>query len=67
MLIRISISANIFETLTYRFNGDADLLNVGQRVVVPLVNRLVTGWVIEKDVQYKGRVKSITGILSLTS
>ncbi|MCP5050366.1 MAG: hypothetical protein GY940_24595 [bacterium] len=63
ILVSVSVSLNIFGSLTYRYTGDPDHLNVGQRVVVPLMNRLTTGWVMEKGVQYKGRVKGVMGVI----
>jgi primosomal protein N' len=62
-LVTVSLSMNIFDTLTYRYTGDSDKLKVGQRVVVPLMNRLTTGWVMSLDSDYKGRSKSILGIV----
>jgi primosomal protein N' (replication factor Y) len=64
MLVRVSVSWNIFDSLTYRYNGDPGELQVGRRVVVPIVNRLTTGWVMEKDSVYKGRVKPVIGVVA---
>ena len=63
MLVKVSISLNIFESLTYSYSGEKDSIKPGQRVVVPLGNRLTTGWVNQVDVTYKGRVKPIIGLI----
>jgi primosomal protein N' (replication factor Y) len=64
MLVLVSLSLNIFEPLTYRYTGDPDELSIGQRVVVPLGNRFSSGWIVEKDSIYRGRVKTVTGIVA---
>lgn len=63
MLVRVSLSQNIFESLTYKYLGDPGALPLGSRVLVPIVNRLTTGWVMEKDSSYKGRVKPVLGVI----
>lgn len=63
MLVRVSLSQNIFQPLTYRYNGDPAALKPGRRVLVPIVNRVTTGWVMEKDSSYKGRVKPVLGVM----
>jgi len=63
MLITVSVTLNIFENLTYRYIGDPQRIHVGQRVIVPLMNRFTTAWVTAVDSQYSGRVKQVTGII----
>lgn len=59
--VKVSLSYAIFEPLTYACAGEG--VAVGQRVVVPLLNRLATGWVVAHDSQYQGKVKPIVGII----
>ena len=61
MLIHVSLSLNIFDALTYNYQGEEDRLQTGQRVIVPIGNRLAAGWVIEKNIRYTGKVKNIIG------
>lgn len=63
MLIQVSLSLNIFENFTYNYIGDKDKLKKGMRVIVPIGNRVATGWVIEKGSEYKGRVRNAIGII----
>ncbi|MGE5342919.1 MAG: hypothetical protein ACM3SY_15705 [Candidatus Omnitrophota bacterium] len=63
MLVSVSVSLNIFGPLTYRFESDSHTLRPGNRVVVPLGSQLVTGWVIDTNSSYKGRVKNIIGVI----
>ncbi|MEI6614139.1 MAG: hypothetical protein WCL37_04515, partial [Chrysiogenales bacterium] len=63
MKISVSLSCNIFEPLTYQTGSAACGLKVGMRVLVPLGNRIVSGWVLELDSPYKGRLKNIIGII----
>jgi primosomal protein N' (replication factor Y) len=62
-LVRVALSMNIYDTLTYRYTGKPERLKIGQRVIVPLLNRLTGGWVVALDSQYKGRAKSIIGLI----
>lgn len=64
MRLEVAVAAPLWQTLTYLFAGDrnddsADLSPVGKRVLVPLGNRRVTGYVLgllpEEDVGYKLR------------
>jgi len=65
MLIQVSPSLNIFETLIYSYPGSPALLRPGVRVVIPLGNRITTGWVTDtnKHSDYKGRIKNIIGVV----
>jgi primosomal protein N' len=61
--ISVSLSYNIFEPLTYQVKSGESGLKVGMRVLVPLGNRIVSGWVLKLDSPYKGRLKNIIGII----
>jgi primosomal protein N' len=65
MLIQVSPSLNIVETLSYNYTGNPSLLRPDARVVIPVGNRMTTGWVtdINKRSDYKGKVKNIIGIV----
>ncbi|MCP5107951.1 MAG: hypothetical protein GY950_31470 [bacterium] len=63
MIVQVSPSLNIFGPLSYNYNGDPSLLKPGVRVVIPVANRLTTGWVTETHSDYKGRVKDIAAIV----
>jgi primosomal protein N' len=63
MIIQVSPSLNIFETLSYHYTGDPALLKPGLRVVIPLANRITTGWVTDTHSHYKGKVKDILGVV----
>jgi len=63
MHVQVSPALNIFESLTYGFNGDPGSLKPGTRVVIPIGTRIVTGWVTRTDSQYKGRVKNILAVV----
>jgi primosomal protein N' len=61
--ISVSLSYNIFEPLTYQVKNDPLPLKKGMRVLVPLGNRIVSGWVLELDSPYQGRLKNIIGMI----
>ncbi len=63
MPVQVSPSLNIFESLTYGFNGDPESLKPGTRVVIPIGTRITTGWVTDTRSQYKGRVKNILAVV----
>lgn len=63
MIIQVSPSLNIFESLSYRYTGDPTLLKPGLRVVIPLGNRITAGWVTDTHSHYKGKVKNILGVI----
>ncbi|MCP4147129.1 MAG: hypothetical protein GY757_05205, partial [bacterium] len=63
MIIQVSPSLNIFETLAYRYTGDPELLRPGLRVVIPIGTRITAGWVMETRSDYKGRVKKILAVV----
>ncbi len=63
MRLEVAVAAPLWQTLTYLFASDNDecagIIPVGKRVLVPLGNRRVTGYVLgllpEEDVGYKLR------------
>jgi len=61
--ISVSLSYNIFEPLTYHALASGTELKVGMRVLVPLGNRIVTGWVLNLESAFKGRLKNIIGFI----
>jgi primosomal protein N' len=61
--ITVSLSYNVFDPLTYHALPNASGLKAGMRVLVPLGNRIVSGWVLDLDSPYKGRLKNILGII----
>jgi primosomal protein N' len=63
VLVQVSPSLNIFDTLTYNYTGEPAFLKPGLRVVVPVGNRLTTGWITDTRSQYKGRVKDIIAVI----
>lgn len=66
MLVAVSPSVNIFEPLTYRYHGNPSDIKPGSRVIIPLGNRVVTGWVVASGVQsqFQGRIKNVIGRIS---
>jgi primosomal protein N' len=63
MHVQVSLSLNIFDDLTYNYTGDPAFLKSGLRVVVPVGNRLTTGWITNTRSRYKGRVKDIIAVI----
>ncbi len=63
MKISISLSYNILEPLTYHVKTAVPSLKTGMRVLVPLANRIVSGWVMDLDSPYPGSLKNIVGII----
>lgn len=63
MIIEVSLSLGLFDTFAYEFKGDPDEIYPGLRVVVPLWNRIATGWVIKCRSDYKGKVKPVLGVI----
>jgi len=62
MLVSVALSRNIHHPLTYRHHGDQEPVP-GTRVVVPLQNRIVGGWVTGLNPHYRGPTKKIIGII----
>ncbi len=63
MKVEVSLSLNTNENFSYEYRGNPDLIRNGKRVVVPVWNRLTTGWVVNCDSNYNGKVKPILGIV----
>ena len=63
MKISVALSYNVFEPLTYHVEAGALPLKKGMRILVPLGNRMVSGWVLELDSPYQGRVKNMIGMI----
>ena len=63
MLVKVALSANIPEPLTYRLPGSPAGIQNGMRVVVPLGKRITSGWVVGVDSQYAGPAKAIVGVI----
>ena len=71
MRLEVAVAAPLWQTLTYLFAGDNDesagVIPVGKRVLVPLGNRRVTGYVLgllpDEDVGY--RLRAVIEVLDL--
>ncbi|HEX3073535.1 MAG TPA: hypothetical protein VHP30_07980, partial [Ignavibacteriales bacterium] len=63
MIVQVSPSLNIFETLSYRYTGEHALLKPGLRVIIPLGKHITPGWVIDTHSHFKGKVKDIIGVV----
>ena len=63
MKISVALSYNIFEPLTYHATNASAGLKPGMRVLVPLGKRVALGWVLDLDSPYRGRLKSIIGVI----
>jgi primosomal protein N' len=63
MPVQVSPSLNIFESLTYSYNGDPALLVPGTRVIIPVGKRVTGGWVTGTHSDYRGRVKNILAVV----
>ncbi|MCK4835376.1 MAG: hypothetical protein KAT17_02000 [Candidatus Aminicenantes bacterium] len=61
MLLQVSLSLNIFEHFTYEYTGNESDLEPGMRVVVPVGNRITTGWVSATHSLFSGKVKKVIG------
>ena len=63
MLVQVSIAKNVFGKLTYNYKGDPEDVKPGTRVVVPVGKRIETGWVFERNSDYRGKVRDIFGVV----
>ena len=62
MQVKVALSLNLNETLTYAMPPDLlERTGIGSRVVVPLGNRLQTGWIVAQDSDYSGRTRMVAG------
>lgn len=64
MIVRVALSCNIAEPLSYQWTGPQAEAWIGRRVVVPLANRLESGWIVDHDPAYRGRVKPVLGVIT---
>lgn len=63
MIVEVALSLNTTENFSYEFSGEPGSIKEGMRVIVPVWNRLITGWVVSTRSDYKGRVKPIMGVI----
>jgi primosomal protein N' len=63
MRVQVALSLNIFEALTYEWKGDPGDIRPGTRVVVPVGNRMSTGWIIEIGSGFRSKTKPVYGIV----
>ncbi len=63
MRVEVSLSLNTFENFSYEIRGDFISVREGMRVVVPLWNRLVLGWIVNAKSEYQGKIKPVLGIV----
>ncbi len=62
MHVQIAISLNLRECLTYSMPESAmEMVGLGSRVVVPIGNRLETGWITGMSSTYSGRTRPVAG------
>ncbi len=61
MIVGVSPSLNIYDLLSYEYKGEN--LSSGTRVLIPIRNRIESGWIAENNSNYKGRVKRIFGVI----
>jgi len=61
--VEVSLALNTAENFTYEVRNDAVPLGPGTRVVVPVWNRIVPGWVVNTSSAYTGKVKPVLGVV----
>ncbi|HDP95704.1 MAG TPA: hypothetical protein ENN40_10155 [Candidatus Aminicenantes bacterium] len=62
MQVHIALSLNLIEPLTYSIpESGLDQVGLGSRVIVPIGNRLETGWVVSFSSDYTGRIRPVVG------
>lgn len=62
MQVQIAISLNLAEPLTYAIpESGSEHMGLGSRVVVPIGNRLETGWIVALSSNYSGRTRPLAG------
>ena len=61
--VEVALSLNTTANFSYEWKGDSKSIKEGIRVVVPVWNRLTTGWIVNTRSEYQGRVKSVLGII----
>ena len=63
MRVEVALSLNTNANFSYEWTGDPDSIKEGIRVIVPVWNRVTTGWIVNTRSEYQGRVKYILGII----
>ncbi len=61
--VEVALSLNTTANFSYEWIGDPDSIKEGIRVIVPVWNRVTTGWIVNTNSEYQGRVKPIFGII----
>ena len=63
MRVEVALSLNTNANFSYEWTGDPNSIKEGIRVIVPVWNRVTTGWIVNTRSEYQGRVKYILGII----
>lgn len=63
MKVEVALSLNTLENFSYELRGDIDSVYIGMRVIVPVWNRLASGWIVNTESEYQGKVKPVLGII----
>ncbi len=63
MKVEVALSLNTFENFSYELRGDVKSVYEGMRVVVPVWNRLASGWIVNTKSEYQGKVKPVFGVV----
>jgi len=61
--VEVALSLNTSENFSYELKGDVSSVYKGMRVIVPVWNRLASGWIINTESEYKGKVKPVLGVV----
>lgn len=62
MQVHVALSLNLTEPLTYSIpESGLDQMGLGSRVIVPIGNRLDTGWIVSLSSSYSGRTRPVAG------
>ncbi len=61
--VEVALSLNSSANFSYEWKGDPEYIKEGIRVIVPVWNRVTSGWIVNTKSEYQGRVKSIIGII----
>jgi len=61
--VEVALSLNTTANFSYELRADPSSIKEGIRVIVPLWNRVTTGWIINTRSGYQGSVKSVLGII----
>jgi len=63
MKIRVSLSLNVFDFLTYEYTGAETDIVPGRRVVVPVGNRVATAWIVDRESGFNRNVKRVFALI----